>query len=47
MGEVYEVHCGMASGGTIYKYIPSFMMIGSGIHVILRLLPQFKRLQHS
>jgi hypothetical protein len=34
----------MASGGMIY--IPSFMMIGSSIQVILRLLPkQFERLQ--
>jgi hypothetical protein len=33
----------MASGGIIY--IPDFMMIGSGIHVILSLLPQqFERL---
>jgi hypothetical protein len=34
----------MASGGMIY--IPTFMMIPSGIKVILRLLPQqFERLQ--
>jgi hypothetical protein len=33
----------MASDGMIY--IPSFMMIGSGIQVMLRLLPeQFERL---
>jgi hypothetical protein len=34
----------MASGGMIY--IPSLMTIGSGIRVILRILPQqFERLQ--
>jgi hypothetical protein len=30
----------MASGSMIYTYVPSFMKIGSGIQVILRLLPQ-------
>jgi hypothetical protein len=35
----------MDSGGMIY--IPSFLTIGSGIQVILRLLPQrFERLQY-
>jgi hypothetical protein len=34
----------MASGGMIY--IPSFMKIGSGIQLILKVLPQqFERLQ--
>jgi hypothetical protein len=38
---IYEVHC---SDGMIH--IPRFMKIGSGIQVILRLLPQqFERLQ--
>jgi hypothetical protein len=36
----------MGSGGTIYEYLPSFMKSGSGIEVILGLLPQkFYRLQ--
>jgi hypothetical protein len=29
----------MASAGMMYLYIPSSMMIGSGIQAILRLLP--------
>jgi hypothetical protein len=38
MGGIYEVAIEVASCGMIY--IPSFMTIGSGIQVVLRLLPQ-------
>jgi hypothetical protein len=30
----------MASDAMLYTYISSFMKIGSGIHVMLKLLPQ-------
>jgi hypothetical protein len=36
----------MTSGGMIRVYIPCLMMIGSGIRVILRIIPQeFERAQ--
>jgi hypothetical protein len=44
MREIYEVAVEMASGGIMY--IPSFMKIGLGVQVILKLLPQqFERPQ--
>jgi hypothetical protein len=38
MGRIYEITLWMTSGGTLH--IPIFMIIPSGIQVILNLLPQ-------